>query len=665
MVHMQFEESDEIFRRHFGATAPLFRDGDHGQLIEGLFNASHVGLVIVDDQFRYVALNAAVAAMNGLPAADHIGKTIYEIMGDAAAEVESAYKYILNTGKPVSNFLLSAKLPTRSEVGHWIENYFPIRNADGQIKQIGAVVVEITEQRKLEETQRYLSAKLECERERLQLLLQVNATLVSSLDLQHLFPAIARIVDGVIKHDFASLMLYDASSQLLRKYAESTDLTFPTPISHEAVSIKISPAGQAFLRREVQTFSREQLAEFPGENGQLTEHGVQTLCCLPLITRNGPLGIMALASQNKEAFVPQDVNLLKQIAAQIAIALDNSRAYREIAELKDKLAQENIYLQGEIRSELNFEEIVGESPALKGVLNQAKTVAASDATVLILGETGTGKELIARAVHRMSLRKDTSFIKMNCAAIPTGLLESELFGHEKGAFTGAVSQKIGRLELADKGTLFLDEIGDIPLELQPKLLRVLQDQEFERLGGTRTIKVNIRLIAATNRDLNRSVIEKTFRSDLYYRLNVFPIRAPLLKDRKEDIPLLVRYFVQKFARRISREIHSIPIETMNVLANWDWPGNVRELENFIERSVILSDGPSLKAPLAELEMPDDEPENDGTLESLEREYIVRVLRETNGVIAGSNGAAARLGLKRTTLQSRILRMGITRDEYAN
>jgi formate hydrogenlyase transcriptional activator len=347
----------------------------------------------------------------------------------------------------------------------------------------------------------------------------------------------------------------------------------------------------------------------------------------------------------------------------VAVALDNARSYREIAQLTDKLANEKLYLEEEIRSELNFEEIVGESPALKRVLAQARTVAPSDATVLILGDTGTGKELIARAIHRMSSRKDRVFVKLNCTAIPTVLLESELFGHEKVAFTGAISQKVGRLELADKGSLFLDEVGDIPLELQPKLLRVLQDQEFERLGSTRTIKVDIRLIAATNRDLAHAVAEREFRSDLYYRLNVFPIRMPALSERKTDIPALVRHFVQKFSRRMNKQIEIIPSATMSALVNWEWPGNVRELENLMERSVILSDGRVLNAPLAELRTSSEGLESDGTLECLERQYIIRVLRDTNGVIAGPRGAAVRLGMKRTTLQSRILKMGISRQEF--
>jgi formate hydrogenlyase transcriptional activator len=425
------------------------------------------------------------------------------------------------------------------------------------------------------------------------------------------------------------------------------------------------PCVRALQGNEIKVFTRGDLSGMHSSfaDGML-EEGIQTLCCIPLVTRKGTLGTLNLASREENAFMLQDLSFLKQVAAQVAIALDNARAYREIAELTNRLATEKLYLEDEIRSERNFEEIVGESPALKRVLGQAKTVAPSDATVLILGDTGTGKELIARAIHRMSSRKDASFIKLNCAAIPTGLLESELFGHEKGAFTGAVTQKVGRLELADKGTLFLDEVGDIPLELQPKLLRVLQDHEFERLGGNRTIRVNTRLVAATNRDLVKAVAERDFRSDLFYRLNVFPIRMPALRERGKDIPLLVRYFVQKFARRMNKQIETIPTETMHALSGWEWPGNVRELENFIERSVILSDGPVLNVPLAELRPTNyDGSRMNGTLQSLERDHIVRVLRETGGVIAGSHGAAARLGMKRTTLQSRMLRLGISREEY--
>ena len=505
---------------------------------------------------------------------------------------------------------------------------------------------------------------LQQENERIQMLLEVNAALVSNLDLPELFPAISGFIRKVIRQDYASLSLYDEQRQTLVKYASDWPGKNGNSTLATELSLKETAPGRAFLEREAKIYSRQELVALRSTLIENLE-GVQWLCSIPLVTRKGAVGTINFARKDTDAFCAQDVSLLKQIAGQIAIAMDNSRAYREIAALTEKLSGEKLYLQDEIRSELNFEEIIGESRVLKRVLDQAKTVASSDATVLILGETGTGKELIARAIHRMSLRSNASFIKMNCAAIPTGLLESELFGHEKGAFTGAISQKIGRLELADKGSLFLDEIGDIALELQPKLLRVLQDQEFERLGGTRTIGVNIRLIAATNQDLAKGVSEKHFRSDLFYRLNVFPIRIPPLRERADDIPLLVRYFVHKFSARMGKLIDSIPSETMHALCSWHWPGNVRELENFIERSVILTNGSVLRAPLAELAALTEENENDGTLEHLEREYIIRALRETGGVIAGNRGAAARLGLKRTTLQSRIQRMGISREEYGD
>src|SRR5213594_1274363 len=347
-------------------------------------------------------------------------------------------------------------------------------------------------------------------------------------------------------------------------------------------------AGQALLEREIKIFSSEDLGGARSKYvSQLVEQGIQSLCCVPLITRKGEVGTLNLASRQKDAFKSQDLDILQQVAAQVAIALDNARAYREIADLTDKLAKEKLYLEDEIRTELHFEEIVGESAPLKRVLAQAKTVAPSDATTLILGETGTGKELIARAIHRMSSRKDASFIKLNCAAIPTGLLESELFGHERGAFTGAISQKIGRLELADQGTLFLDEVGDIPQELQPKLLRVLQEQEFERLGSGKTIKVDVRLVAATHRNLAKLVAEGRYRSDLYYRLHVFPIHLPALRERPDDIRGLVRHFVDLFGRRFGKRIETISDETIAALERYPWPGNVRELEHLIERAVIL------------------------------------------------------------------------------
>jgi formate hydrogenlyase transcriptional activator len=504
------------------------------------------------------------------------------------------------------------------------------------------------------------------EKQRLQMLLEVSTTLMSNLDVRQLFPAISGLIRRVIRQDYASVVLYEEANRCLRVYALDSPIGDAMIGPDMVVPIAESAPGSVFLTGETKVCNREDLTAIGSPIVmRMLELGIQSFCSIPLMTRKGKLGTLNLGSATDHAFAPADISFLKQVAAQVAIALDNARAYREIAELTDKLKKEKLYLQDEIRSVLNFEEIVGESPALKHVLTQVNTVAPLDATVLILGETGTGKELIARAIHRMSSRKDGSFIKLNCAAIPTGLLESELFGHEKGAFTGAISAKIGRLELADKGTLFLDEVGDIPLELQPKLLRVLQDQEFERLGGVRTIRVNIRLIAATNRDLAKSVASREFRSDLYYRLHVFPVHMPPLRERGKDIELLVRYFVQRFSRRMNKQIETIPSETMNALARWEWPGNVRELENFIERSVILSQGSILNVPLSELRAAYGGARHDATLESLEREHILRVLRESGGVVSGLHGAASRLGMKRTTLQSKMQKMGITRGDYEN
>jgi formate hydrogenlyase transcriptional activator len=393
--------------------------------------------------------------------------------------------------------------------------------------------------------------------------------------------------------------------------------------------------------------------------------GLKSALCLPLISHGRPLGTLVVASQQEENFPERDAELLKNVANQIAIAVENSLAFRQVVERANKLTEEKLYLQDEIRTEYNFEEIVGESSALRKILRQLETVAPTDSTILILGETGTGKELIARAIHNLSARRERTLVKVNCAAIPTGLLESELFGHEKGAFTGAIGQRLGRFELAHRGTLFLDEVGDIPLDLQPKLLRVLQEQEFERLGSSRTIRVDARLVAATNTDLAQKVADNQFRIDLYYRLNVFPIVIPPLRERREDIPLLVRYFAQKYARRMKRPIDSIPSRSMTALTDYHWPGNVRELENFIERAVILSRGTELQLPLAELKQRTKSPllgssNSLATLEHAERDHIMRALSETDWIIGGPTGAAVRLGMKRTTLQSKMKKLGIAR-----
>jgi formate hydrogenlyase transcriptional activator len=386
--------------------------------------------------------------------------------------------------------------------------------------------------------------------------------------------------------------------------------------------------------------------------------GLHSFCDIPLISKSRMLGVLAVAKREQNAFDNGEVSFLIQVANQVAIAVENALAYGKIAELTERLAQEKLYLEEEIRGEMDFEGIVGQSSALRHVLNLVETVAPSDSTVLLLGETGTGKELIARAIHDRSRRKDRTFVKLNCAAIPTGLLESELFGHERGAFTGAISQKLGRLELADQGSLFLDEVGDIPIEIQPKLLRALQEREFERLGSTLTKKVNVRLVAATNRDLEQMIERREFRQDLYYRLNVFPIRIPPLRERPEDIPLLVRYFTQKYSRRMEKQIDSIPTAAMKKLAAWHWPGNIRELENFIERSVILTHTSALQLPLGEIGTNGTTPPIPDSQEMLDRGEITRILKETKGKVAGPQGAAARMGIKRTTLISRMKKLGI-------
>jgi formate hydrogenlyase transcriptional activator len=512
---------------------------------------------------------------------------------------------------------------------------------------------------------------VERERDRLRLLLDITNLLVANRNFRELFVAISGLLRRIIHHDYAALILHSPSRGLLRVYA----LDFPSGKGllqqGESSPIEGSPAGYCFSTRQPLLIDNlfGQLTRFPSQfTRQLLQEGILSGCWLPLVNRDRVLGVLSIGSKQEAGFSRRDVDLLTQVANQAAIAVDNALAFRQIAELNRKLALEKRYLENEIRTEYNFDEIVGVHPSLKRILRQVETVAPTSSNVLILGETGTGKELIARAIHNLGSRRERTFVKLNCAAIPTGLLESELFGHEKGAFTGAISQKLGRLELANKGTLFLDEVGDIPLELQPKLLRALQEKEFERIGGTRTIHVDVRLIAATNRDLAHMVARREFRSDLYYRLNVFPIQAPPLRERSSDIPLLVQYFVHKHAAENGKHIERVPTEAMDALLRWSWPGNIRELENFIERAVILSEGPVLNLPLAELRLPGGpEPTQPHAAASRENEAderarIVRVLKETRGVIAGPTGAAARLGLKRTTLNSRIRKLGITRDE---
>jgi formate hydrogenlyase transcriptional activator len=521
------------------------------------------------------------------------------------------------------------------------------------------------------------------ERDRLQVLLGINNLLLSTRDTTALFRGIVSSLKPVLQHDYTSLALLDTASGLLKIHALDLPGNAPIPKNEITVPLEGSPSGNCFSSSQVFIARGKEIDQFKIEVIRfLREQGVQAMCCVPLVTHGRTFGTINLASRNPEAFTSEDVELIQQVAAQVAIALENALAFKEIDALKDKLAVEKLYLEEEIRSEFNFEEIIGESPALRRTLAQVELAAPAGTTVLIQGETGTGKEIIARAIHNLSPRRERTFVKVNCAAIPAGLLESELFGHERGAFTGALAQKIGRFEFADRGTLFLDEIADLPLELQPKLLRVLQEHEFERLGGNRTQRVDVRVVAATNADLAQLVAERKFRSDLYYRLNVFPIFVPPLRERREDVPLLVRYFVQSFSRRQNKTVEYIPSDVMDALVNYSWPGNVRELENLIERAVLLSAGKELRVPIAELKSaapsapvgvfdaslipasPSPSANSASapiaTLEDAERHHILRALRQTQWRISGPRGAANLLGMKRTTLQARIRKLGIKR-----
>jgi formate hydrogenlyase transcriptional activator len=504
--------------------------------------------------------------------------------------------------------------------------------------------------------------------QRLKLLLDLTNRVVSKLDLRELLREVSASIRRVMQCDGVGVALSDADTGQLRIYA------FDHPNSKGTVQEGdiISEEESVTLYRAIRTSQPVCVAEVESTAEPLAfAEGLKSVYHLPLISRERVLGVLSLVSSAEHAFAEGDAAFLAQVANQIALAVENAIAYGEIASLKDKLAQEVIYLQDEIRTELKFEEIVGNSDVLRRVLAELETVAPTDSTVLIYGETGTGKELIARAIHNLSSRKSNAFVKLNCAAIPTGLLESELFGHEKGAFTGAIAQRVGRFELANRGTVFLDEIGEIPLELQPKLLRVLQEREFERLGSTRTLRSDARLIAATNRNLEEMVEDQRFRTDLYYRLNVFPLRVPALRERREDIPLLVRHFVQQFSRRMNRSIETIPSQTMNTLVRYDWPGNIRELQNVIERAVIVSAGPVLKVSLDDLKTrahsaeslngggaSEDAGKMRGVLEDAERKQILAALKQARWVVAGPNGAAALLGMKRSTLQAHMQRLAI-------
>jgi len=532
-----------------------------------------------------------------------------------------------------------------------------------------------------------VTAELRREKGRLKLLMDLTGEAVSNQELLDLVRAMMMSIPSAIDSDRVCIFLERPNGGELEVYA--LDFTSEAGSFKQGTTVPLAGTitSHVFQTGKLWTGTREQACAAFSRQLLFAER-FGTGCMLPLSGRKRVLGTLGLVRAEHNPYSKDELDFLSRVSSQIALAVENALAYREISELKDKLAQEKLYLEGEIRCELKFDQIVGHSPALRHALRLVQTVAPSDSTVLLLGETGTGKELVARAIHDLSRRQPRAFVRLNCAAIPTGLLESELFGHEKGAFTGAISQKVGRLELADQGTLFLDEVGDVPLEIQPKLLRALQEREFERLGSTRTRKVEVRMVAATNRDLEGMIAQREFRSDLYYRLNVFPIRIPPLRERREDIALLTRYFVQKFARQMQKQIETIPAAALKAMEEWDWPGNVRELQNFIERAVILTRGKALEAPLTELQKTgkrmvvgsvspsgrdeiarivretisemDSEVAKSGAkeIDERQREEIERVLGETKGRVGGAEGAAARLGVNRTTLLARMKKLSI-------
>jgi len=560
----------------------------------------------------------------------------------------------------------------------------------GFLRLIARVVALAIEDRLNLTKEQEARAELQRQNDRLQLLLNVTNRITTNLGLRELLRAVSANIREVMHGDVVAISLPDAAPGQFRVFA--MDFPHGKGFAREELLV-MQPAKDLLDSMKPVVVDWRESEGFPSEAYAIAAaEGVKLSCIIPLVNHGRVLGRLSISRRTETSFTPDEVEFLSQISGQIAIAVENALAYREISELKDKLAQEKLYLEEEIRSEMNFEQIIGNSSALKHVLQLVETVAPSDSTVLLLGETGTGKELIARAIHDRSQRKDRTLVKLNCAAIPTGLLESELFGHERGAFTGAIGQKIGRMELADKGTLFLDEVGDIPVEIQPKLLRALQEREFERLGSTHTRRVNVRLVAATNRDLEKMIAAREFRQDLFYRLNVFPIRVPPLRERREDIPLLVSYFVQRLAKQMQKKIEAIPTAVMKGLTAWEWPGNIRELENFIERAVILTRGKSLEAPLAELrKLNRDEPTHPAAQQTHEdiarivketinalsnkksvpdehvkqqRDEIVRALTESKGRVGGADGAAARMGMNRTTLLSRMKKLGIDPKQYA-
>jgi formate hydrogenlyase transcriptional activator len=640
----------------FDHVALLLFDSSRQHLILRAFESSHNHPAIeVGTEIRYAGTGLGRALKEQVPVFFPDLKqelAVYPELASRVNQAESAYIFPISTPRTKLGALVFAR-----------KERLEFSSADVRLMRsiAGHVAVALENALAISSVEAY-QRDLTRERDRLSLLLEINNHVVTILDINDLFRAASASIRKHFANDFTSFMLFDGRSDRLNVVV----LDFPA--SRGFMSDVPVPVAQEDLER---LRARQPRVLTPSDKmppviaQMLRAESIASVTALPLVGTSGPIGAMVFGSRKENSLTQADLDLLSKVSSQISLAIDNAQAYRRLSASRDHLEDQRVYLESEINSEYNFEDIVGRSSAFQKVLEQVTIVAPTDSTVLLHGETGTGKELIARAIHNLSSRRQRTFVRLNCAAIPSGLLEGELFGHEKGAFTGALTQKKGRFELADRGSLFLDEIGDINLELQPKLLRAVQEREFERLGSSKTIQVNVRMIAASNRDLPEMVRQGSFREDLFYRLSVFPIEIPPLRERPEDIPLLVNYFVSKLSRRMRKNIKSIPRQAMEVLTNSPWKGNVRELANFIERQVILSQGEELEVPIAELQVSHSHNVSipASTFHEAERKVIRDALKAARGQISGHAGAAERLGLKRTTLQNKMRRLGITKDDY--